>query len=341
MPKAAGKVRAPPISMKTRIFNDTGRAVSEVGLGCWQLGGSDWGNVSDAEALDILNTAADSGVTYFDTADVYGDGRSETLIGRFLRDRQDGFFVATKLGRTGALYPDKYTEKGVRAATEASLRRLELDALDLTQLHCVPIEVLRQGEIFGWLRQLKDEGKIHGFGASVESMEEAEICLREEGLESLQIIFNIFRQKPAESIFAEASRKRVALIVRLPLASGLLSGKLTKQTTFPANDHRNYNRDGAAFNVGETFAGLPYEKGVELADALKAYIPEGFSMAQMAQRWILDHEAVTVIIPGASRPAQARANASVSNLPPLGAETHAALRAFYEKEVAPHIRGPY
>jgi aryl-alcohol dehydrogenase-like predicted oxidoreductase len=327
--------------MKTRLFNDTGRAVSEVGLGCWQLGGADWGNVGDAEAVEILTAAAEAGVTFFDTADVYGDGRSERLIGRFLRDREDGFFIATKLGRTGDLYPDHYTEAGVRAATEASLRRLELDALDLTQLHCVPPAILREGEIFDWLRTLRSEGKIHGFGASVESMEEADICLAQEGIESLQIIFNIFRQKPAETLFARAMEKRVALIVRLPLASGLLSGKLQKETKFAANDHRNYNRDGEKFNVGETFAGLPYEKGVELADGLKAFVPEGFSMAQMAQRWILDHEAVTVVIPGASRPQQARANAAVSNLPPLGEERHAALREFYDKQVASHIRGPY
>jgi aryl-alcohol dehydrogenase-like predicted oxidoreductase len=327
--------------MKTRLFNGTGRAVSEVGLGCWQLGGAEWGDVSDAEAMGILKEAADSGVTFFDTADVYGNGRSERLIGRFLRERQKGFFVATKLGRTPDLFPDHYTEAGVRAATEASLRRLELDALDLTQLHCVPPEVLRRGEIFGWLRTLKSEGKIHGFGASVESMEEAEACLEQEGLESLQIIFNIFRQKPAQTLFAEALKKQVALIVRLPLASGLLSGKMTRETKFPAKDHRNFNREGEKFNVGETFAGLPYEKGVELADALKGFVPEGFSMAQMALRWILDHEAVTVVIPGASRPQQARANAAVSNLPGLGKETHEALRDFYDKKVESHIRGPY
>lgn len=327
--------------MKTRQFNGTGRVVSEVGLGCWQLGGADWGDVGDAEAIEILSAAAEAGVTFFDTADVYGDGRSERLIGRFLREHGSEFFVATKLGRTGDLFPDHYTRAGVRAATEASLRRLELDALDLTQLHCVPPLVLRQGEIFDWLRELKDEGKIHGFGASVESMDEAEICMRQPGLESLQIIFNIFRQKPAKAIFAEAGRQRVAIIVRLPLASGLLSGNMRKETQFPPNDHRNYNRDGERFNVGETFAGLPYVKGVELAEALRQYVPEGFSMAQMAQRWILDHEAVTVIIPGASRPQQARANAAVSNLPALGPETCAALREFYEKEVARHIRGPY
>lgn len=327
--------------MKTRQFNATGRAVSEVGLGCWQLGGADWGDVGDAEAIEILGAAAEAGVTFFDTADVYGNGRSERLIGRFLRERGSGFFVATKLGRTGDLYPDHYTRAGVRAATEASLRRLELDALDLTQLHCVPPEVLGRGEIFDWLRELKDEGKIHGFGASVESMDEAKTCLLQPGIESLQIIFNIFRQKPAQAIFAEAARKRVAIIVRLPLASGLLSGNLRKETKFPATDHRTYNRDGQHFNVGETFAGLPYEKGVELAETLKQYVPEGFSMAQMAQRWILDHEEVTVIIPGASRPQQARSNAAVSNLPALGPETHEALREFYEKEVAGHIRGPY
>lgn len=327
--------------MKTREFNNTGRKVSEVGLGCWQLGGADWGEIDDAAALDILDAAADAGVTFYDTADVYGSGRSEKLISRFLRERGSGFYVATKLGRTGDLYPDRYTEAGVRAATEASLRRLDLDALDLTQLHCVPPAVLRDGEIFEWLRDLKREGKIHGFGASVESVDEAEICLRQEGLESLQIIFNIFRQKPATHLLAEAARRRVAIIVRLPLASGLLSGKMARDTKFGASDHRSYNRDGQQFNVGETFAGLPYEKGVELADKLKAFVPEGFSMAQMAQRWILDHEAVTVIIPGASRPLQAHANAAVSNLPPLPPETHAALREFYEKEVAEHIRGPY
>jgi aryl-alcohol dehydrogenase-like predicted oxidoreductase len=327
--------------MKTRLFNDTGRAISEVGLGCWQLGGTDWGNLSDASALEILNTAADAGVTFFDTADVYGGGRSEKLIGRFLRDRQNGFFVATKLGRTSDLYPDHYTRSGVREATEASLRRLALDSLDLTQLHCVPIEVLRRAEIFAWLRELRDEGKIHGFGASVESMEEAQLCLQQEGLTSLQIIFNIFRQKPAHTLFAECLRKKIAVIVRLPLASGLLSGKLRKDTAFPENDHRNYNRDGQAFNIGETFAGLPFERGVELADELKPYVPEGFSMAQMAQRWILDHEAVTVIIPGASRPDQARANAAVSNLPALSEELHASLREFYRTAVLQHIRGPY
>ena len=216
-----------------------------------------------------------------------------------------------------------------------------MEALDLTQLHCVPAEVLRQGDIFEWLRELRAEGKILRFGASVESMDEALVCLEQPGLASLQIIFNLFRQKPAEVLFPAALASKVALIVRLPLASGALAGKLTLDTVFPANDHRNYNRDGKAFNVGETFAGLPYEKAVELADALKPLVPAGFTMAQMAQRWILDHPAVTTVITGASRPSQATANAAVSDLPPLAPELHETLRNFYQNEVCDHIRGPY
>jgi aryl-alcohol dehydrogenase-like predicted oxidoreductase len=327
--------------MNARTFGKTGVTVSEMGLGCWQLGGTDWGNVEDQAALDILSAAVEAGTDFFDTADVYGNGRSETLIGRFLKERRAKIFVATKLGRTASLYPDKYTETGVRAATEASLKRLGVSALDLTQLHCIPLAELRRGDVFEWLRKLQREGKIRHFGASVESMEEALLCLEQPGLVSLQIIFNIFRQKPIQALFPKAKEKGVAIIVRLPLASGLLSGKLTKQSRFPQNDHRNYNRDGQFFNVGETFAGLPYEKGVELADALKPLVPGGLTMAQMAQRWILDHDAVSVVIPGASRPDQATANAEVSKLPPLDPKLHETLQSFYEREVAAQIRGPY
>ena len=327
--------------MNTRIFGKTGVPASEMGLGCWQLGGTDWGNVDDQSALDILAAAADAGVDFFDTADVYGNGRSETLIGRFLKERRGKIFVATKLGRTAALYPDKYTEAGVRAATEDSLKRLGVSTLDLTQLHCIPIAELRRGDVFHWLARLQREGKIRHFGASVESMEEAQVCLAQPGLASLQIIFNIFRQKPIATLFPQAKQKGVAIVVRLPLASGLLSGKLGKQSQFPQNDHRKYNRDGQCFNVGETFAGLPFEKGVELSDALKPLVPAGLTMAQMAQRWILDYDAVSVVIPGASRPDQAKANASVSELPPLDAKLHATLQSFYEREVAANIRGPY
>ena len=327
--------------MNTREFGNTGFKLSEIGLGCWQLGGSDWGAVDDARCFAILAAAVDAGVNFFDTADVYGGGRSEEIIGRFLKQTGREIFVATKLGRGGELYPDKYSEAALRAATEASLKRLGVETLDLTQLHCVPTEILRRGEIFGWLRKLRDEGKIRSFGASVESMDEALVCLEQPGLVSLQIIFNLFRQKPAEVLFPAALARNVALIVRLPLASGVLAGKFTAGTVFPENDHRHYNRDGQAFNVGETFAGLPYEKAVALADALKPLVPAGLTMAQVAQRWILDHPAVTTVITGASRPEQVCANASVAALPPLPEELRATLRDFYQREVRAHIRGPY
>lgn len=329
--------------MNTRIFGKTGRVVGEVGLGCWQIGGS-WGDVSDETALGILRTACEQGTTFFDTADVYGDGRSETLIGRFLRETKarDRLFIATKLGRRGDPgWPANFTREVVRRHTEDSLRRLGIDALDLTQLHCVPSDVLMRGELFGWLEELKREGKIRAYGASVESMDEALWCCAQPGCASLQIIFNIFRQKPIHVLFDRARAQGVALIVRLPLASGLLSGRMTAATTFPADDHRNFNRDGAAFNVGETFAGLPFAKGVELADALKAQVPAGLTMAEMALRWCLDFEAVSVIIPGAKNPDQVRGNLRASTLAPLGITRHVQLASFYERHVAAHIRGPY
>lgn len=326
--------------METRSFGRTGFAASEIGLGCWQLG-ADWGAVDDRTALDILAAAADAGVNFLDTADVYGAGRSEELVGRFLGSRPGRIYVATKLGRAGGLYPDGYTKAAVRAATEGSLRRLGVEALDLTQLHCVPTEVLRRGEVFDWLRDLKHEGLIRDFGASVESIEEAELCLRQEGLASLQIIFNVFRQRPLDVLLPEAKARGVAIIVRLPLASGVLAGKFTRQTRFDETDHRNYNRDGQVFNVGETFAGLPFEDAVDLADRLRPLVPEGMTMAQMAQRWVLDHDAVSVVITGASRPAQAAENAATSQLPPLDRAVHDRLAAFYRAEVDHRIRGPY
>lgn len=317
--------------------------VGEVGLGCWQIGGN-WGEVSDDTALGILRTALEHGTTFFDTADVYGGGRSETLIGQFLRETKarDRLFIATKLGRRGDPgWPANFTRKVVRQHTEDSLKNLGTDTLDLTQLHCVPSDVLMRGELFGWLEELKREGKLRAYGASVESMDEALWCCAQPGCASLQIIFNVFRQKPVHVLFDRARAAGVALIVRLPLASGLLSGRMTKATTFPADDHRNFNRDGAAFNVGETFAGLPFAKGVELAGALKAHVPAGLTMAEMALRWCLDFEAVSVIIPGAKSPEQARGNIRAGALAPLGATTHVQLAAFYERHVAAHIRGPY
>ena len=328
--------------MKQRVFGPTGRSVGEVGLGCWQLGGADWGDVSDEQAIGTLQAAVDHGVDFFDTADVYGSGRSEELIGKFLKMASRDIYVATKLGRgSDPGWPGNFTRDAVRRHTEASLRRLGVDVLDLTQLHCIPGEVMQQGDIFEWLRELKTEGKIRAFGASVESMDEALLCLEQDDLASLQIIFNIFRQKPVSTLFGHASAQGTAIIVRLPLASGLLSGKMGKDTKFAPTDHRSYNRDGQAFNVGETFAGLPFEVGVALSEELKTYVPEGMTMAQMALRWILDFPAVSVVIPGARNAAQVEANTSASDLPPLPAALHARLSEFYRHKVADHIRGPY
>ena len=327
--------------MKSRTFGRTGRTVSEVGLGTWQLGAG-WGEVTDDTALATLKAAHDAGVTLFDTADVYGMGRSETLIGKFLRESGASIYVATKLGRFSPPgWPENFTRAAIREHTEASLRRLGVETIDLTQLHCIPADVLRAGEVFEHLRELKREGKIRDFGVSVESMEEADFCVQQEGVASLQIIFNIFRQKPIHTLFAEAKRRQVALLIRLPLASGLLGGKLTKATTFAESDHRSYNRDGQRFNVGETFAGLGFEKGVELADALRPLVPAGMTMGDMALRWCLDFDAVSAVIPGARNPEQARANARASALPPLGPELHAQLANFYTREVEAQIRGAY
>jgi len=326
--------------MQQRNLGNSGLRVGEIGLGCWQFS-SDFGPLEDRTAGEIMAAAVESGTTFFDTADVYGSGRSEQLIGAFLRRSGKPVHVATKFGRAGGVYPDGYTRLALRQGTEASLRRLGVDTLDLLQLHCIPLKVMQAGEIFAWLRELKQEGKLRAFGASVETVEEAQVCLRQDGLASLQIIFNLFRQKPIAELFPEAQRRGVGLIVRLPLASGLLAGKYTQATRFAESDHRNYNRDGQAFNVGETFAGLPFARGVELADGLKPLVPAGMSLAQMAVRWILDFTAVSVIIPGATSPAQARTNAAAADLPPLSPELHQRLADYYQAQVHAAIRGPY
>lgn len=328
--------------MKQRSFNATNFQASEIGLGAWQIGGS-WGDeVPEEEALATLRAAVESGVNFIDTADVYGGGRSESLIGRFLKECPQRLFVATKLGRgADPGWPANFTLEAMQRHAEASRQRLGVEALDLIQLHCVPTEELRRGEIFDHLRSLQAAGMVRHWGASVESMEEADLCLRQDGLASLQIIFNIFRQKPIHTLFEQAKARNVALIVRLPLASGLLSGKFSRETRFAATDHRNFNRDGQQFNVGETFAGLPFEEGVALAEQLKAWVPEGMTMAQMALRWCLDFDAVSVVIPGAKNPAQARANASASDLPPLNPELHHKLAEWYAQQVEAKIRGPY
>ncbi|MDY0290330.1 MAG: aldo/keto reductase [Sphaerochaeta sp.] len=327
--------------MHTRPFGSDKKMVSEVGLGTWQIGGS-WGDVQDKTAMEILHTATEAGITFFDTADVYGDGRSEKLIGSFLKQHPGKIFVATKLGRgSNPGWPENFTPEAMLHHTENSLSRLGLERIDLIQLHCIPQDVLSDGAVFDALRDLKKQGKIADFGASVETVEEGLICLQEEGIASLQVIFNIFRQKLITELFGKAQEKGVSLIARVPLASGLLSGKMKKSTTFGATDHRNFNRDGEAFNVGETFAGVPFEKGVELAEELALLKPEGMTLAQMALRWILDYEAVSVVIPGASRPSQALDNAAVSAISPLSAELHKKLETFYTEKIAHHIRGAY
>ncbi len=327
--------------MNKRQLGRNGFEIGEVGLGCWQLG-AEWGSpVARPVAHEILSTAAETGVTLFDTADVYGAGRSETLIGEFLQKSQLPVVVATKFGRSAEVYPDNYTEKGLRDSVTGSLKRLRVETLDLIQLHCIPAEVMHDGKIFDWLRNLQRDGLIRHFGASVESVEEAHVCLEQDGLLSLQVIFNLFRQKLVDELFPRAKTRGVGIIARVPLASGLLSGRFSADTRFPDTDHRNFNRDGNAFNVGETFAGLPFDKGVELTERLKEYVPEGMSMAEMALRWILDHDAVSVVIPGASSPEQARANAASARRDPLPKELHDQLGKLYRDEVHEHIRGPY
>ncbi|GAL61916.1 MULTISPECIES: aldo/keto reductase [Algibacter] len=328
--------------MQKRELGIHGFRVSEVGLGCWQLG-ADWGEGLSQEAgFEILNEAVKSGITFFDTADVYGNGKSETLIGEFLKTTQTPIRVATKFGRADNAYPNKYTKAILRQSVEASIARLGVESLDLLQLHCIPIQYLKDGDVFDWLRELKAEGLIKHFGASVETVEEGLICLKQEGLLSLQVIFNIFRQKLVTDLLPQAQVKGVGIIVRLPLASGLLSGKFTKDTVFPENDHRNYNKNGEAFNVGETFAGLPFQKGIEFVETIKKDIlPSHLSMVQLALRWLLDHEAVSTIIPGASSPKHVISNAEASTLEALSQEVQEALIDLYNTQIHQEIRGGY
>ncbi len=327
--------------MKHREF--TGARVSEVGLGCWQIGGDQWGDVSDDDALEVLRASAEAGVTFLDTADVYGAGRSEELIGRFLKDYpREQFFIASKFGRFPRPgMPGNFAPATIREHTENSLRRLGVEQLDLTQLHCVPMRYLQHAEVWDTVRALKKEGKIARFGASVESVAEANECLTHPDCASLQIIFNIFRQTPETcGLLDRCQKSGVAIIVRLPLASGLLAGKYTPATTFGPNDHRTINRNGEKFNVGETFAGLGFEKGLELVEMLKSLLPTGYALPRLALRWCLDHPAVTTIIPGARNRAQALANASASDLAPLPSDVHGVLREFFLNDVKPAVRGP-
>jgi aryl-alcohol dehydrogenase-like predicted oxidoreductase len=327
--------------MNYRTFQQV--KLSEIGLGTWQLGSADWGNVDEERSLEILNAYAELGGNFIDTADVYGMGISERVIGSFLREAKQRIYVATKLGRRSDGnfgWPQNFSYDMMKRQVESSLENLGESRLFLEQLHCIPSEELQSGKVFGNLRRLQDEGLIEHWGASVETSEEALTCLRYEGLASLQIIFNLFRQHVADEVFEKAQQHGVGIIVRVPLASGLLTGKFNAQTTFSAVDHRNYNANGESFNVGETFSGIEFHEGMKLVDELSAWLPDD-RLAQWSLRWILDHPAVTTVIPGASKRFQVAGNMESSSLPPLSPEIHNTLRSVYEQKIRSQIRGGY
>jgi aryl-alcohol dehydrogenase-like predicted oxidoreductase len=326
--------------MEERVLGRTERPVSIIGLGTWQLGAG-WGEVSETAALDVLSAAIASGVTFLDTADAYGDGRSERLIGRFLADNpQPPIMVATKMGRRVDQVPENFTLQNFRAWTDRSRRNLGTDQLDLVQLHCPPTAVYSQDQLYDALDTLVADGVIANYGVSVETCDEALTAISRRGTATVQIILNAFRLKPLEAVLPSAITNGVGIVARVPLASGLLSGAYTTSTTFAENDHRNFNRSGQAFDVGETFSGVDYETGVraakEFAD-LVAQLPFAATPAQAALAWVAQQPGVTTVIPGARSPAQARANAAAAELPPLGQEFMDGVRALYDRELRAEI----
>jgi aryl-alcohol dehydrogenase-like predicted oxidoreductase len=324
--------------LEYRNLGETGMRVSAVSLGTWAFG-SEWGTVSDEDSYAALNRAVDLGVNFLDTADVYGDGRSERLIGRLLKERpEDEIFVATKAGRR--LDPhtaEGYSYDSLSRFVERSFENLRLEALDLLQLHCPPTEVYRQDETFEALDRLQEAGKIKNYGVSVEKVKEARMALGYLGVKTVQIIFNIFRQKPAEEFFPLAEERNIGVIARVPLASGLLSGKMTADREFSVDDHRTFNREGQAFDRGETFSGVGFETGLRAAEELKELVPEGYTLAQLALRWILMHPAVSCAIPGAKRPDQVEDNLAATEMPPLSDETMDRIREIYDRHVRPEV----
>ncbi|GGT77676.1 aldo/keto reductase [Streptomyces lateritius] len=323
--------------MEQRTFGRSGQRVSVIGTGTWQLG-ADWGQVKEEDALAVLEAAVESGVSFFDTADVYGDGRSERLIGRFLRERPDAdVLVATKMGRRVPLEPALYTLDNFRSWVDRSRRNLGVDRLDLVQLHCPPTPVYSSHAVFDALDTLVEEDRVAAYGVSVETCAEALTAIARPGTASVQIILNPFRIKPLETVLPAASDAGVGIIARVPLASGLLSGKYTETTEFPKDDHRSYNRHGEAFDQGETFSGVEYATGVEAAVELAALVPEGATLAQTALRWIIQQHGVSTVIPGARSPEQVRANARAAGLAPLPEKTLNGVRDLYDRRIRAQI----
>jgi aryl-alcohol dehydrogenase-like predicted oxidoreductase len=323
--------------MNYRELGRTGWKVSTISFGAWAIGGT-WGQVNDDESMAALHRALDLGVNFFDTADVYGDGHSERLIARLRKERSEPFYVATKAGRRLSPHAaEGYNRENLTAFVERSLRNLGTEALDLLQLHCPPTPVYYLPEVFGVLDDLVRAGKLRHYGVSVEKVEEALKAIDFPGVQSVQVIYNIFRQRPAELLFRETLARRVGILARLPLSSGLLSGGLTRQTQFAADDHRSFNREGAAFDKGETFSGLDYESGLAAVEALRPLVPAGQTLAQFALRWILMQEAVTCAIPGGRRPKQIEENMRAADLPALSAETMKAVNAIYEKHAKAQV----
>lgn len=324
--------------MNTRAFGRTGWQVSEIGFGAWAIGGGQWGGADETQSMAALHQAVDCGINFFDTADVYGDGLSERLVARLRRERSEPFYVATKAGRR--LVPhtaDGYNAANLRAFVDRSLTNLGVERIDLVQLHCPPTEVYYRPEVFEALDGLVAAGKLRHYGVSVEKVEEALKAIEYPHVQSVQIIFNLFRLRPAELFFEQAQRRRVAVIARVPLASGLLSGKFTPATEFPPDDHRAFNREGAGFDRGETFSGVDYETGLAAVERLRPLVPAGTTLPQFALQWILSFPAVTTVIPGGRRPEQVLDNARASDLAPLSPETCAAVQEIYDDAIRPLV----
>jgi aryl-alcohol dehydrogenase-like predicted oxidoreductase len=323
--------------MNYRKFGRTGWKISEISFGAWAIG-SAWGQVNDKESYAALNRAVDLGVNFFDTADVYGDGKSERLLGKLRRERSETLYIATKAGRRANPHvAEGYTHKNLTRYVERSLKNLQTDALDLLQLHCPPTQVFYMPEAFDALDELQRAGKIRHYGVSVEKVEEALKAIEYQNVQSVQIVFNIFRQRPADLFFEQAKQKRVGILARLPLSSGILSGKITRETQFAADDHRQFNRKGESFDRGETFSGIDFETQLDAVDHLRTLVPRGMTMAQFALRWILMFDAVTAAIPGAKRVSQVEENIAAAEFPPLASTRMKRVENVYKTLIQPHV----